>query len=189
MLISFLPFSYCPFHTSFFTLPFSHFHTGLSILLHLPYFRLPSPLRWTSHVFPELEMDGTNLCNQSWSTFQTILFRTVIIQQPDDAHDYSKQVEIATVSDAQECKYSYSLSMVSFFNLFSFPQVWRTWVGILHVGPDLCFKGESINRYLATATMSMGIVQSYPRLYWGFHFPNLVNTEIHLSLNMKLFRK
>ena len=55
---------------------------------------------------------------------------------------------------------------------------------LLNVGPDLCFKGESINRYLATATMSMGIVQSYPRLYWGFHFPNLVKTEMHLNLKL-----
>ena len=34
---------------------------------------------------------------------------------------------------------------------------------LLNVGPDLSLlKGESINRYLATATKSMGIVQSYP---------------------------
>ena len=55
-----------------------------------PYFRLSSPsplLRWTSHVFQELGMDGTNLCNQSWSTFQTILFHSVIIQQSDDNYN------------------------------------------------------------------------------------------------------
>ena len=100
--------------------PFPHhinYSLYLSAFLKMILTVLPPPsiirIRRTSHVFLELGMDGTNLCNQTWSTFQTILFRTLIIEQASHAFDIIHYMKMLTIRKVIFCNWLLFLQLVT----------------------------------------------------------------------------